>query len=166
MIGRLLVVAMTLAGACGLRQTATGERMRVLDGIDRLVTARNEDIEALGRLVRRPLREAGSTDYFTVVSSQFPEDSPYTAIEVRKPRNPPMNRGLIIVSVRMSDCVPSQAVVGRYGQINDLTPPNPRGPADQPTDYVYNRPWGKLSFGFVKTPRGQCLSRAVIDWQL
>lgn len=140
--------------------------MRVLDGIDRLVKARNDSVDALGRLVRRPLKESGSTDYFEIVTSQFPDESPYTKIEVRKPRRPPMNRGLMIVDVRLADCVPSTAVIERYGEIDDLTPPNPRGPADQPVDYVYHRPWGKLSFGFVDTPSGKCLSRAVIDWSL
>ncbi|WP_374944442.1 hypothetical protein [Sphingomonas sp.] len=166
MILRLLAFAMTMACAYGAGGTATGDRMRVLDGIDRLVKARNESIDALGRVVRRPLREAGSTDYFEVVASQFTDDSPYTRIEVRKPRRPPMNRGLIIVDVRMADCIHGTSVVERYGQVDDLSPPDPRGPADQPTDYVYHRSWGKLSFGFVDTPGGQCLSRAVIDWKL
>lgn len=166
MIRRWLVFAMTMAGAYGVGGAATGGGMRVLDGIDRLVKARNESIDGIGRLVRLSLREAGSNDHFEVVAAPFPDDSPYARIEVRKPRVPPMNRGLIVVEVRTADCISDSAVMERYGRIDDLVPADPRGPAGRPTDYAYHLPWGKLSFGFVGTPRGQCLSRAVIDWKL
>ena len=158
----LMVVVLSAYGVDG---KVTGDRMRVLDGIDRLVKARNEPVDALARLVRVSLSETGSNDYFRIVAGRFPEDSLYTKIEVRKPRQPPLHRGLIILDVAQSDCISSRAVVDRYGQVDDLTPPSPRGPPGLPTDYVYHRSWGKLSFGFVATPQGDCLSRAVIDWQ-
>jgi hypothetical protein len=164
---RLIALTGALAGV----QMASGDDvMRVLDGIDQLVRARNDSIDALGRIVRLPLRKTGETQNLDVVTARFAEDSPFTDIEVRKPREGAPNRGLMIIQVRPSDCIPTAAVVERYGKIDDVVIPKPpiRGqgkPAAVPMSYVYKRPWGKLSFGFVETPEGKCLSRAVIDWK-
>ena len=158
----VLALALMCAGeACA---TGKGDRMRVLDGIDQLVKARNESVDALGDIIRRPLKEDGSTPSFKVVTSRFPDDSPFAGIEVRKPLAAPLNRGLMIVDIRPSDCIGGEAIVDRYGQVDDLVAPRAFSPPGRPTDYVYHRPWGKLSFGFLDTPKGNCLSRAVIDW--
>jgi hypothetical protein len=156
-----IVAAITLSGTA-VKAMSTEDR--VLDAVDQLVAARNESIAAIGRLTHVELREAGSTAYFEISAGEFPEHSPFESLEVRKPRNTAQRRGLILLGVRSKHCVSPRAIEARYGQFDDILPPIAGGPPNRPVDRVYQRPWGKLSFGFVEAQAGECLSRAVIDW--
>ena len=137
---------------------------RVFDAVDKLVIARNDSGAALGERAHVVLDEAGSNGFFEIRSGKFPASSPFERLEVRKPRNPLLHKGLTLLDVRTTQCVSPHAADVRYGPFDDLSPPLAGGPPNRPVYRTYNRPWGKLSFGFVETESGECLSAAVIDW--
>lgn len=161
-----LLATLFLAAASAFGSGARmAEPARILDGVDQLVEARNESLDAIAGLVRLQLSEAGSTEYFRVVAGEFPASSPFRRIEVRKPFTPPEARGLILLEIRAEACVPPDAVEARYGPFDDLSAPLAGGPPNRPADRVYDRPWGKLSFGFSEVGSEECLVRAIIDWE-
>ncbi len=88
---------------------------------------------------------------------------PFRAVELRMPASAQATGGpLLDVQLASTPCVGQDPVMKRFGRDAELQV-SPPSPASWPAVYlVYRKPWGKVSFGFTRTPHA-CLIDVVLD---
>jgi hypothetical protein len=160
----LLLAVMATTGAGGTDMDEQ-QRQLVFSAIDRLIAARGATPAEIEALVQTKLQRdaARSTTFFSIYDADLPPDRPFSHIELRASTNSRIAAGMIILTRPAEDCLPSDAVIARYGQDFALSPPRAGTPPGSPTYYVYRRDWGALRLG-VTPGRPGCLVSVVIDW--
>jgi hypothetical protein len=167
-IATLIGSAVILSAVVGAAMTPNQESLqaeRIFAAVDRLVEQRAAAPAELEQLVRTklvPVPEL-SNQFFRVYRGDFQPPSPFKQLEVRRSIARDPDRGMIILEISDNVCIDSAAVRARFGTQPALAPPLSRQPPGSPVYYVYEKPWGKLSFA-ISRGAPECLRRAVIDW--
>jgi hypothetical protein len=123
----------------------------LFDLIDRITESLPLQPDKVGEILSTRLERNSEGDTPVLVSwSQAKDvaDSPYKSVDLNLPE-PIFGSGAGFLSVIL-ECdggLDAQAIFDRYGYEYQRQVPSPRYPPETPCYYIYEQPWGTLSFG-------------------
>lgn len=134
----------------------------MIDAVERASPFNPVTVTGATQMPLRGVADESDEDSTTFAAVGVP-GSPLASLELRVPRQPADGTvGLLILTLSPQVQLTPADVIGRYGGNTGLDVPTPRQPPDSPVYYEYDRPWGKLSFGFSRT-EPERLTNVVLD---
>ena len=127
------------------------KKLNVFDLITQLTESLPLDPAKVAEILGVKLeRDTGADTPVLISYAQAPgvKDSPYKAVNLSLPH--PLfgsGAGFLGVILKSDGGIDSKAIAEQYGYKYQRDVPSPRYPPETPCYYIYEQPWGTLSFG-------------------